>query len=121
MSTRRSFLAGLVASPVALAAFPGIPVEYVWRTATGEMIPISKLGDNHLLNIERMLRGDGAQGWYWPADEPIGEGRLTKREEHKLILKEVVRRGLVTREALPRRDNDDDFLWIDLDEDGWPE
>lgn len=69
---RRAFLGKLLAIPAAVVALPFIPSsirgnhvkvestvgEPVWITAANQEIPISKLEDGHLLNIERMLRGE---------------------------------------------------------------
>ena len=97
---RRSFLAKLAGVPVLVAAGAALPAdasaaaERRWTTATGALIPYGQLTDDHLLNIERMLRGDGAQTYR----------RANRESEHRAIVAEVARRGLVTLPALERED-----------------
>lgn len=106
--SRRSLLGVLALVPIATKLGPRS--EYVWRTAEGEEIQIKALEDGHLLNIERMLRGDGRQSYEQP----------NRDTAHVMIIQEVARRGLRTRPALwatrgSRQDVGDDDIWNDLE------
>ena len=74
--------------------------EFIWTTKDGEEIPFSKLTDQHLLNIERMMSRLLSDMWggYYPQGEHAQDaywGGLNKMEyEHGLILDEVKKRGL---------------------------
>lgn len=120
---RRSLLGKLAQLP-AVAAVAVVPLkaeapDHVWHAADGRVIPYRELTDNHLLNIERMLRGDGLRGTQWLDDESIGEGHGAKGAEHRAILAEVTRRGLATRPAFERPDPllaGDDLWWMPQDD-----
>src|SRR3954468_23705437 len=88
---RRTLLSKIVpavlVSPGLVLVKPGV---WQWRTAKGEFIPINKIEDSHLLNIERMLRGDGRQEYDLPG----------KEDAHIRILQEVAARRLRTKPAI---------------------
>ena len=65
----------------------------IWHTHSGEVIPIVKMEDDHLLNTERMLLGRGAMDWsdrehlftihYQAIREEIDRRNLTPLEDHE--------------------------------------
>lgn len=69
--------------------------EPIWETqGNKQSIPLSKIEDDHLQEIERMLRGDG---WPWVDVFLIAEFW------YEIIDTEMSKRGLVRLEALPQR------------------
>lgn len=60
-----------------------------WRTRDGREIPIRKMDDDHLLNAERFLRGDGEQ--------PVASSKRFegyRREKLQRLRNELSRRAL---------------------------
>lgn len=90
---RRSLLGKIAALP--LVGLVQVPASVdktqhaVWTTADGRQIPFTQLTDNHLLNVERVLRGDS-----W-----MRYNREDKDVQHARALGEIVRRGLRTKES----------------------
>lgn len=117
--TRRGLFGSLVPVSVAAIVLPSMTIpahdEWVWRTAAGEDLRLPDIKDSHLLNIERMLRGDGRQLYE----------KENAAEAHVIIIQEIARRGLRTRQAVKPSyyehvDVGDDDMW-GVDQDGWPE
>lgn len=106
---RRNLIKALAVAPtVALVPrFERINAELIWRTADGEAIPLSKIEDNHLRNIERYIRGDGSrvppEGW--------------RAEFHLPVVQELARRGLVPKPAYLDWDEGGDSYYEE--EDSW--
>ena len=58
-----------------------------WTSTDGTEIPLIRLEDTHLQNIERMLRGDGSK-----QPESLTDEETVR--QHGMVLREMSRRGL---------------------------
>jgi hypothetical protein len=58
--------------------------QKIWETKEGQKIPVSKLGDSHLINIVNMGLGD-----HWLGDKPFPcmETLLAEIEKRGLVMK----------------------------------
>lgn len=78
-----------------------------WETKNGDLIPYKKIGDNHLINILRWIKGKAQKGmiltycgggWdiesMWFDEQEISGKEVLEKFDYKGLLKEAKRRKL---------------------------